>query len=54
MADFTNVFSNNINFVFDDEHNLSDVNLLLLLLSMMELFSFDFFIEHAEKMVMWN
>ena len=49
MADFTNVFSNNINFVFDDEHNLSDVNLLLLLLSMMELFSFDFSLSMPKK-----
>ena len=49
MADFTNVFSNNINFVFHDEHNLSDVNLLLLLLSMMELFSFDFLLSMPKK-----
>ena len=47
MADSTNVFSN-INFVFVDKHNLFDVNLLLLL-SMMKLFSFDFLLSKPKK-----
>ena len=46
MADSGNVFSN-INFVFVDEHNLSDAKLLLL--SMMELLFFDFLLSKPKK-----
>ena len=49
MTDSTNRLSN-INFVFVEEHNLSNFKLLLLLLlSMMELLFFRCFSEEAEK-----
>ena len=50
MADSTNMLSS-INFLFVEEHNLSNLKLLLLLLlSMMELLFFQCFSEQAEKM----